>query len=124
MIHTDPMVMKDMLRVVLEEGCGRVEGTLWEPEDYLHEDLVLQEYTKARINSYTQITVDWNSNHRSSADYFMYYSKSKINMPDCDSELTEPIQPSQEELESMDSPPSDFIKEMKDFYYHHYVGKV
>ncbi len=32
--HTDPKVLKDMLRVVLDGGCGSLEGLSWESEDY------------------------------------------------------------------------------------------
>jgi hypothetical protein len=36
----------------------------------------------------------------------------------------EPDEPSIEQLESMDRPPPDYIQEMSDYYYHHFVGKV
>ena len=57
-MHTNRKVLKNMLRVLLEEECGGGEEWAWEPEDYQDENLVLQEYTRARIDSNTVITVD------------------------------------------------------------------
>ena len=94
------------------------------PEDYQDENLVLQEYTKARIDSNTVITVDWNSRHKNPADYCMYYSKNRCQMSDSNMECEQPKESPLSELESMDTPPSDYIKQMKNFYYHHYVGQV
>ncbi len=91
--HTVPKVLKDMLRVVLDRGCGSLEGLPWETKDYHREDLVLHGYTKARINSYTyNIKVDWNSSHKSTADYFMYYTQQR-HMSNYDTKDV-PMQPS------------------------------
>ena len=36
----------------------------------------------------------------------------------------EPVPPSMEDLESLDKPRADYIKDMSDYFYHHYVGQV
>ena len=72
-IHTDREIICDLLREVLDDFH---EGG-WEPDDYGHEDLVILEYIKCTIRPSSQFTVDWNSEHRATADYFLYYTRPK-----------------------------------------------
>ena len=74
--HTDKEVLRGYLRVVLNEISIIADGS-WEPDDYGREDLVINEYAKVRIGPSTSLTVDWNAEHRKTADYFMYYNMSR-----------------------------------------------
>ena len=122
-MHTDREIIRDLLRGVLD---NLHEGG-WEPDDYGHEDLVILEYTKCTIRLSTQFTLDWNSEHRAVADYFLYYTRPKKHrfvMNRDRHRHEEPEKPTKEMLESTFCPPPNFIHEMSDFYYHHYVGQV
>jgi hypothetical protein len=125
-VHTNPDVLRTMLRVLLDEIAGTHEGG-WEPEDYLHEDLLIQEFAGARVTSSTRFTVDWKSSEKATADYFVYYTKIKaeyVGHPFTRDIINEPKPPSMEQLESMEKPPPNYVQQCSDFYNHNYVGQV
>ena len=119
---TDDHVLNRLLRDLLmdaEVGGG------WESDDYGHEDLVIEEYTKAIIGTKSFFTVDWNRDDgNATANYFILYNKKRNGRDVSNRDSGEPIQPSMADLESLDNPPADFIKEMSDYYYHQYIGQV
>lgn len=124
-IHTNPDVLRGMLRVILEVIAGTGEGD-WYPEDYQHEDLLIQEFASARVSASTRFTVDWKSGNKKTSDYFLYYSmiKDENATPPFRKDKDEPEPPSMEELESMERPPPDYVQQHSDYYHHHYVGQV
>ncbi len=65
-----------MLKQVLEELLDNHNIT-WELDDYGHEDLGILEYIRVNIGSSTNCIVDWNTAHRKTADYFIYYTDEK-----------------------------------------------
>lgn len=122
-VHTSKEILRLMLKQVLEELPNNHNMT-WELDDYGHEDLELLEYNKVKIGSSTQFTVDWNTAHRKTADYFLYYTEEKQGLDPNAMEDDEPQKPSLEVLGSLELPPPDYIQEMSDFFYHQYVGQV
>ena len=119
--HTPVTLLREMLRIIVDAIAGTHDGA-WEPGDHQHEDLLIAEYTRAIVGSSTHLCVDWISGNRATSDYYMYFSSAKL-----EGELAQeehPIQPSNEELQSMNSPPPDFTHEMQEYYNNHYVGKV
>ena len=56
-IHSNPNMLCEMLRVLLDEIAGTHEGA-WQPEDDQHEDLLVLEYAGARVGSSIHFTVD------------------------------------------------------------------
>ena len=69
--HTSIDVLRAMLEEVLSDYPELYEEG-WEPDDYAREDIVMTEYRQARIGTSTSFTVDWNSGHKQTSDYFMY----------------------------------------------------
>ena len=124
-VHSNPDMLRDMLRVLLDEIAGTHEGA-WHPEDDKHEDLLILEYAGARVGSSTHFTVDWKSAHKITSDYFMIYKmmKAKYSVHPFTEDINGPLPPSMEELESMEKPPPNFLQEQSDFYFHNYVGQV
>ena len=105
--------------------AGTYEGA-WDPEDYQREDLLIQEYVGARVGSSTRFTVDWKSGNKITSDSYLYYSKVKSEYRTSPflKDNNEPQPPSMEQLESMERPPPDYMKQYSDFYHHHYFGQV
>jgi hypothetical protein len=66
-----------MLSELLDEIADIYEELAWGPEDYQREDLVIEEFTSATVGTSTQFSVDWNSEHKTTSDYFVYYSVAK-----------------------------------------------
>jgi hypothetical protein len=110
-----------MLRRILDETVDIHEGG-WELDDHQHEDIVINEYTNATVGASTNLTVDWNFGNRATSDYYMYWSYAKMEGDIVQAEM--PIEPSTEELQSMDKPPTYFLHDMQDYYSHQFVGKV
>ena len=79
----------------------RVTGG-WEEDDYGHDDLVIEEYTKASIGSSWHFTVDWKHGEKATANYFIYHTNPRSEQ---DMVSGEPEPPSLEELESLENPP-------------------
>ena len=107
--------------MIVDDFADTHEGA-WEPGDHQHEDLVIAEYTRANVGASTHLCIDWNSRNMATSNYCMFWSYAKLEGELVHEEHS--IQPSIEELQSMNSPPPDFIHEMKDYYNHHCVGKV
>ena len=119
--YTDRKLLVDMLRVFLEGDFGVLEDLGWEPDDYSHEDLVLEEYCKVSINSTTCITSNWSSPvGATTCNSLMYYVKPRP----FDKNNEEPTPPSLEELKSMDRPPFHYEQETWDYLFHTFVGQV
>ena len=109
-----------MLRVLLDNGGDVLSELGWEPDDYGHEELVLEEYSKVKIGATTYITTNKNSSQgASTCNSFMYYLKPWTEVH---KDGEEPTPPSNEELESLDRPPADFVHAMT--YYKSFVGEV
>ena len=120
--HTEHHFFLDMLRVFLDRENEMLEDLGWEPDDYSHEDLIIQEYCKVAIGNTAYITAEWSSPIGSTTcNSFMYYVRPRSVF---DKDAEEPNPPSLEELESMDKPPSDYQHDFTDFYFHSYVGQV
>ena len=109
-IHTPLMLLRDMLRKIVDDVTDTHEGA-WEPADHQHEDLVIAEYTRANVGVCTHLCVDWNFGNRATSDYYMYWSYEKL-----EGELVHDkhqIQSSIEELQSVTSPPPDLYTRCK-----------
>jgi hypothetical protein len=119
--HTPVMLLREMLRMIVDDIADTHDGA-WEPGDHQHEDLIIAEYTRAIVGSSTHLCVDWISGNRATSDYYMYWSSAKLEGDRVQEE--HPVQPCIGELQSMNSPPPDFIHEMEDYYNDHFVGKV
>jgi hypothetical protein len=125
-VHTKPDVLRAMLSVLLDEIADTYDGA-WQPEDYGHEDLLIEEFAGARVGSSTYFCADWRSSHKATSDYFLYYSLRRIDPPfdTLAGEAMElPMEPSSAQLESMDTPPPNYIHDMQDYCNHHYFGQV
>ena len=113
--------MKRMLRDLLHKDIEILAELGWEPDDYMHEDLVFEEYSKARIGSTTFLTTDANgSQGTTTCNSFMYYYVRRTDRTN----LQQPRIPSLAELESMDRPPPDYFASQSDYNYRHFVGQV
>jgi len=82
----------------------------------------MKEYRWARIRTCTSLTLDWNSGHKQTSDYYMYNTLPKEGRTIYDKDIDEPKLSSLEMLHSKKSPPPKYVSEMSDYYYHHYVG--
>jgi hypothetical protein len=122
-VHTSVHVLLAMLEEVLSHDPAVYEDG-WEPDDYGREDLVIEEYKQARVGACTTLTTDWGSGEKQTSDYFMYYVMPKEGRSRANADFDEPQQPSMECLQSTKSPPPNFIAQMSDYYYHHYIGQV
>ncbi len=99
-----------------------LEDLGWEPDDYSHKDLIIQEYCKIAIGNTAYITAEWSSPVGSTTcNSFMYYVRPRSVF---DQDVVELDPPSLEELESMDKPPSEYQHDFTDFYFHSYVCQV
>ncbi len=97
----------------------------WEYDDYGHDDLVIEEYTKVRIGASSYFTVDWTrEDYNTTTNYFLYYPIRRIDHDVLNRDSREPVPPSVEDLESLVKHPADYIKGMSDYNYHQYVGQV
>jgi hypothetical protein len=120
-VKTDKDVLNRMLQDLLKDEV--VGG--WEYDDYGHDDLVIEEYTKVTIGASSYFTVDWTrEDYNTTANYFLYYPIRRIDHDVLNRDSGEPVPPSMEDLESLVKPPADYIKGMSDYYYHQYVGQV
>ena len=120
--RTEHHFLLDMLRVFLDRDNEMLGDLGWEPDDYSHEDLIIEEYCKVAIGNTAYITTEWSSPVGSTTcNSFMYYIRPRSVF---DKDAEEPDPPSLEELESMDKPPSDYQHDLTDFYFHSYVGQV
>ena len=79
-----------------------------EEYDYFHEDLVVEEYSKASIGPCTYFTVDWKFREKATANYFPYYTVPNHGRDEHSRDSGEPQPPSLAELESMEKPPPDY----------------
>ena len=123
-LHNDLEILRQMLGVIIDKTLSTDDGS-WQPDDHNHEDLVIQEYTKASIEGSSHFfCVDWNSGQKATANYYLLYTLEREGRSLSRREAGEPDQPSMDQLESMERPPPDYIKQMSDYYYHHFVGKV
>ena len=104
-----------MLKEVLSDYPELYEEG-WEPDHYAREDLVMTEYRQAIIGTSTSFIVDWNSGHKQTSDFFMYYSIPKEGRHVSDRDIDEPELPSLEMLQNTRSPPPDYCTEMGDCY--------
>ena len=96
----------------------------WEGDDYCHEDLVIEEYSKASLGPRTYFTVDWKFREKATANYFLYYTVPKHGRDEHNMDSGGPQPPSLAELESMEKPPPEYDQQILDYYYHHYLGQV
>ena len=120
-VKTDKDVLNHLLRDILKDATGGG----WENDDYGHEDLVIEEYTKVTIGVSSFFPVDWNREDcNTTTYYFLYYPISRIDHDVSNKDSGEPVPPSMENLESLVRPPADHIKGMYDYYYHQYIGQV
>lgn len=110
----------DVLNRLLRDALVGITGG-WEDDDYGHDDLVIEEYTKASIGSSWHFTVDWKHGEKATANYFIYHTTPRSEQ---DMVSGEPVPPSLEELESLKKPPPDYHQQHSDYYYHHWVGQV
>ena len=117
-------VLRAMLRDLLDEIADIYEGLAWELEDYQREDLVIEEFTRATVGTSTQFSVDWNSEHKTTSDYFMYYSVAKHDNSKFTRDDGEPTEPSMAELGRTDKPPPNWVQQLRDYYNQHFVGQV
>ena len=121
--HTNDVLLRAMLSEILDE-IADTHGGAWEPEDYQREDLVIEEFTGAIIGTSTHFSVDWNSGHKTTSDYFMYYSVSKQLHSKFTRDAGEPTEPSMAELGRTDKPPPIWLHQIKDYYNKNFVGQV
>ena len=120
--HTEHKVLLDMLRIFLGRDNEMLEDLGWNSDYYSHEDLVNEEYCKAKIDNTAYITSEWSSPVGfSTCNSFTYYVRPS-SVFDKDAEEPEPSY--LEELKSMDMPSSDYQHDYTDFYFHSYVGQV
>jgi hypothetical protein len=120
--HQEHKVLLDMLRVFLYRNNEIFVDIGWKPDDYSHEDLVIEEYCKLAIGNTAYITTEWSSPVGSTiCNSFMYYVGLRSIF---DKDVEEPDPSSLEELESMDMPPSDYQHGYIHFYFNSYVGQV
>ena len=91
----------DVLNRLLRDALVGITGG-WEEDDYGHDDLVIEEYTKASIGSSWHFTVDWKHGEKATANYFIYHTTPRSEQ---DMVSGEPEPPSLEELESLEKPP-------------------
>ena len=94
-----------------------------EEYDYFHEDLVVEEYSKASIGPCTYFTVDWKFREKATANYFPYYTVPNHGRDEHSRDSGEPQPPSLAELESMEKPPPDYDQQISYYHYHHCVGQ-
>ena len=116
-------VLRAVLSILLDEIADTNLDGAWQPEDHQHEDLLIQEYPGARVGSSTHFCVDWRLSHKETSVCFLYYSLCRIIPPSAPL-AGKPMEPSMSRLESMDTPPPNFIHQMQDFCNHHYFGQV
>jgi hypothetical protein len=76
-IHTPLKLLREMLRRVVDEIADTHEGA-WEHGNDQHEDLIINEYTRANVGASTHLCVDWSSSNRATSDYCMYWSYVKL----------------------------------------------
>ena len=111
-MKTSKDALYQLLRDMLE---GDEVGGGWEEDGCGHEDLVIEEYTKATVGSSSFFTTDWNlEDGNTTANYLLYYHVSRIYHDVSNRDDGEPVPPSMEDLESFDKPPADYIKDMSD----------
>jgi hypothetical protein len=70
-VHTNPDVLRAVLTVLLDEISDTNPDGAWQPENHQHEDLLIHEFTGARVGSPTHFCVDWRSSHKKTPDYFL-----------------------------------------------------
>jgi len=123
-LHTDPLILRQMLGVIIDKNLSIDDGS-WQPDDNNHEDLVIQEYTKASVGGTSHsFCVDWSSGQNTTANYYLMYTQQREGRSPSTREIGKPDIPSMEQLQSTESPPPDYIQEMSYYFYHHYVGKL
>ena len=110
----------DVLNRLLRDFLVGISGG-WEEDDYAHEGLVIEEYTKASIGSSTYFTVDWKFDEKATANYFLYYSSPRLEVI---GDSGEPQPPSLQDLESLEKPPPDYSQQLHDYYNYNCVGQV
>ena len=113
----------DVLNRVLKDALVGVSGG-WEEDDYCHEDLVIEEYSKAPIGPCTHFTVEWKFRDKARANYFLYYTIPKHGRDEHNKDSGGPQPPSLVGLESMEKAPLNYHHQNLDYYYHHCVGQV
>jgi hypothetical protein len=114
-----------MLGFVIDENLSTDDELSWQPEDQNHEDLIIQEYTKASLEGTSHfLCVDWKSGQKTTANYYLLYTIPRKGRSPSVKELGEPVEPSMEQLENMERPLPYFIQEMSDCFFHHFVGEV
>ena len=59
--HTQHKVLLDMLWLFLDRDNEMLAYLGWEPDDYSHEDLVIEKYCQLAIGNTAYITAEWSS---------------------------------------------------------------